>query len=47
LRHRVVSGDTLGDIAYRYQVSVNSLRSANDLSGDVIRVGSQLLIPTT
>jgi N-acetylmuramoyl-L-alanine amidase len=47
LRHRVVSGDTLGDIAYRYQVSVNSLRRANDLRGDVIRVGSELLIPTT
>jgi len=47
LRHRVVSGDTLGDIAYRYQVSVNSLRRANDLTGDSIRVGSELLIPTT
>ena len=47
LRHRVVRGDTLGDIAYRYQVSVNSLRRANDLAGDVIRVGSELLIPTT
>ncbi len=47
LRHRVVRGDTLGDIAYRYQVSLYSLRRANDLSGDVIRVGSELLIPTT
>jgi N-acetylmuramoyl-L-alanine amidase len=47
MRYRVVSGDTLGDIAYRYQVSVHSLRRANDLNGDVIRVGSELLIPTT
>jgi N-acetylmuramoyl-L-alanine amidase len=47
VRHRVVSGDTLGDIAYRYQVSVHSLRRANDLNGDIIRVGSELLIPTT
>ncbi len=47
LRHRVVHGDTLGDIANRYQVTVYSLRRANDLTGDVIRVGSELLIPTT
>lgn len=47
LRHRVVRGDTLGDIANRYQVTVYSLRRANDLNSDVIRVGSELLIPTT
>jgi N-acetylmuramoyl-L-alanine amidase len=47
LRHRVVSGDTLGDIANRYRVSLYSLRRANGLDGDTIRVGSQLVIPTT
>ncbi len=47
IRHRVVSGDTLGDIANRYQVTVYRLRNANDLKSDVIRVGSELLIPTT
>lgn len=46
IRHRVVSGDTLGDIASRYQVTVYRLRNANDLKSDVIRVGSELLIPT-
>jgi N-acetylmuramoyl-L-alanine amidase len=46
LRHRVVSGDTLGDIASRYQVTVYRLRNANDLKSDVIQVGSELLIPT-
>lgn len=46
IRHRVVSGDTLGDIASRYQVTVYRLRTANDLKSDVIRVGSELLIPT-
>jgi len=46
IRHRVVSGDTLGDIASRYQVTVYRLRSANDLQSDVIRVGSELVIPT-
>jgi len=47
LRHRVVRGDTLGDIASRYRTTVYSLRRANNLQGDVIRVGSELLIPTT
>jgi len=46
IRHRVVSGDTLGDIASRYQVTVYRLRNANDLKSDVIQVGSELLIPT-
>lgn len=47
IRHRVVNGDTLGDIANRYRVSLYSLRQANGLDGDTIRVGSQLVIPTT
>ncbi len=47
VRHRVVHGDTLGDIANRYRVTLYSLRQVNDLQNDVIRVGSELLIPTT
>jgi len=47
IRYRVVAGDTLGDIANRYRVSLYSLRRANGLNGDTIRVGSELLIPTT
>jgi N-acetylmuramoyl-L-alanine amidase len=47
LRHQVVSGDTLGEIANRYRVSLYSLRQANQLKSDNIRVGSELLIPTT
>jgi N-acetylmuramoyl-L-alanine amidase len=47
VRHRVVSGDTLGDIANRYRVSLYSLRQANGLNSDTIRVGTQLVIPTT
>lgn len=46
LRHIVERGDTLGEIASRYRVSLNSLRSANDLQGDTIHVGATLLIPT-
>lgn len=47
VKYRVVRGDTLGEIANRYRVSLYSLRRANDIKGDTIRVGSELLIPTT
>ena len=44
--HRVSRGETLSTIAERYQVSVNSLRNANDLNSDLIRTGRVLVIPT-
>ncbi len=44
-RHVINRGDTLDMIAKQYQVSVNGLRDANDLSGDTIRVGQVLQIP--
>jgi len=47
VKHRVVRGDTLGEIASRYRVSLYSLRRANDLKSDNIRIGAELLIPTT
>jgi N-acetylmuramoyl-L-alanine amidase len=47
VKYRVVRGDTLGEIASRYRVSLYSLRRANGINGDTIRVGSELLIPTT
>jgi len=47
VRHRVVSGDTLGEIADRYRVSLYRIRRANDLKSDNIRIGAELLIPTT
>lgn len=48
-RHIVSRGDTLGGIASRYKVSVNSLRSANNINGngDKILVGKELIIPTS
>ena len=47
VKYKVVRGDTLGEIAMRYRVSLYSLRRANGLNNDTIRVGSELLIPTT
>ena len=47
VRYRVVRGDTLVEIASRYRVSLYSLRRVNGLKTDNIRIGSELLIPTT
>jgi N-acetylmuramoyl-L-alanine amidase len=41
----VKSGDTLGHIAKRYQVSLNSLRGYNSLKSDTLKVGDTLRIP--
>jgi N-acetylmuramoyl-L-alanine amidase len=41
----VSGGDTLSGIANRFDISVDSLRAANDLSGDVIQPGESLAIP--
>lgn len=43
--HTVASGDTLYRISRRYDVSVDSLRRLNGLSGNTIRVGQALQIP--
>ena len=44
-RYTVKSGDTLGGIASRHGVSVASLKSANNISGNTIRSGQRLVIP--
>ncbi|MDN6323499.1 MAG: LysM peptidoglycan-binding domain-containing protein, partial [Halomonas sp.] len=43
--YRIQSGDTLSAIAVRHGVAVNQLKQANDINGDVIRVGQVLQIP--
>ncbi|MHC8369970.1 N-acetylmuramoyl-L-alanine amidase [Pseudomonas sp. MDT1-85] len=45
--HRVNPGETLAMIAVRYQVSPATLRSANNLSSDELKVGQHLTIPGT
>ncbi|MBN1794235.1 MAG: L,D-transpeptidase family protein [Candidatus Omnitrophica bacterium] len=45
IRYEVQSGDTLGKIAQQFNVSVELLRRANGLTGDLIRVGDNLKIP--
>lgn len=41
----VKSGDTLTSIARRNNTSISALRSANTLSGDLIRIGQKLNLP--
>jgi N-acetylmuramoyl-L-alanine amidase len=44
-QHVVSRGETLSLIAARHGVAVNSIRSANRLQGDTVRVGERLTIP--
>jgi N-acetylmuramoyl-L-alanine amidase len=43
--HIIKRGDTLGHIAQRYQVSLNSLKGYNGLKSDTVHVGQTLRIP--
>ncbi|MFT4902248.1 MAG: LysM repeat protein [Lentimonas sp.] len=43
--YTVKNGDTLGHIALRHGVSESSLKQANNLSSDLIKVGQELDIP--
>ena len=43
--YRVQKGDTLSGISRRFGLSVNELKAANRINGDLIRVGQSLRIP--
>ncbi|MCZ6887263.1 MAG: N-acetylmuramoyl-L-alanine amidase [Gammaproteobacteria bacterium] len=45
VRHVIKRGDTLSGIAARYHVSSRAIRTANGISGDVIKAGKVLTIP--
>ena len=40
----VASGDTLSEIAAKHKVSITSLKRANNLTGNLIKVGQELII---
>ncbi|MEH6611481.1 MAG: N-acetylmuramoyl-L-alanine amidase [Halioglobus sp.] len=46
-QYTIASGDTLSDIAQRFNISVNDLKDHNSLNGTRILVGQKLTIPTT
>ena len=43
--HVITRGDTLSEIAERYNVSMSAIRMANRLSSDNVRIGQRLTIP--
>jgi N-acetylmuramoyl-L-alanine amidase len=45
IQHVITRGDTLSQIAQRYNVSAAEIKSANKLSSDRVRVGQTLRIP--
>ena len=47
LQYTIARGDTLSDIAQRFNVSVNDLKDRNGLNSTRIMVGQKLTIPTT
>lgn len=47
ITYQVVSGDTLTKIAKQYNITVQELKTANNLTSDVIKVGQVLVIPVT
>ena len=44
-KHRITRGETLSGIAKRYQVTLASIRGANNLRNDNLRIGKTLRIP--
>lgn len=44
--HRVRSGESLSLLAQRYNVKVSSIKQANNLNNDMVRIGQVLTIPT-
>ncbi|MDJ0879141.1 MAG: N-acetylmuramoyl-L-alanine amidase [Halieaceae bacterium] len=43
----IARGDTLSEIAQRFNVTVSSLRTHNSLPSNTIRIGQKLIIPTS
>ena len=45
--HIVRSGDSLSEIAVRYRVSMGSIKRANNMKTDTVRIGQKLKIPAS
>lgn len=45
--HKVKSGESLSLLAQRYNIKISSLKAANNLNSDVVRIGQVLSIPST
>jgi membrane-bound lytic murein transglycosylase D len=47
IHHAIKNGESLGGIADRYHTTVDTLRLANNIKGNLIRAGNVLLIPVS
>ena len=45
VRHKIRKGETLGQIAQRYQVPIREIKKTNQLSSHIISIGQYLVIP--
>lgn len=45
LHHRVRRGDTLYDIARHYHVTVGAIKTSNNLRGNLLHIGQNLMLP--
>jgi len=46
VRHKIKSGESLGQIAMRYRTTIKQIKQANPIKNHLIRAGKHLLIPT-
>jgi membrane-bound lytic murein transglycosylase D len=46
-RHKVKSGEAISQIAERYNTTIATIRTANNLNGNTIRAGTYLMIPVS
>jgi len=44
-RHQISYGESLGSIANKYRTTVETIRTANDIRGNLIHTGDSLMIP--
>jgi len=44
-RHKVKQGDSLSFIAQKYKTTIGQIKSVNELSTDIIRIGDYLIVP--
>jgi len=44
-KHVIKSGETLSGLSHKYNVTIDSIRSANELRNDTLRVGQAIRIP--
>jgi N-acetylmuramoyl-L-alanine amidase len=45
--HRVGPGESLRSIAQQYGISIDALKSANQINSDTVRAGTVLTIPSS